>query len=159
MRGVLYDAPGRLGSIGLGAEAHPSTSTIKVSIRRCGATVIRIISVLHNDYAVLLRPGPLPRRKDSVSWRGSKAEASDGSAPHRSDPHPRWRTVLTERYHQTNCYSRGLQSVHWTQVEIGGALADLSTVFGSLLDRLAEVKPDEDARMSVLDRRLREAGI
>ena len=26
----------------------------------------------------------------------------DGSAPHGSEPHPRWRTVLTERYHQTN---------------------------------------------------------
>src|SRR6187431_2941270 len=52
-----------------------------------------------------------------------------------------------------------MPSVHGTQVEIRGALADLSTIFGSLLDRLAEVKPDEDARMGILDRRLREAGI
>ena len=46
-------------------------------MRREGASVIRIISVLQNDYARTdLRPGSLPRRKDSVSWRASKAEAA-----------------------------------------------------------------------------------
>ena len=50
------------------------------------------------------------------------------------------------------------ESVHRTHVEIGGALADLSAVLGPLFDRLAEVKPDEDARIGILGRRLREAG-
>ena len=39
----------------------------------------------------------------------------------------------------------GDQLVHRTQVEIGGALADLPTIVGPFFDRLAEVKPDEDA--------------
>src|SRR4029450_186721 len=52
-----------------------------------------------------------------------------------------------------------VESVHRAQVETYSALADVATIFGSFFDRLAEVKPDEDARIGVLDRRLREAGI
>ena len=49
--------------------------------------------------------------------------------------------------------------MHRTQVEIGGTLTDFSTVFGPFFDRFAEVKPDEDARIRILGRRLGEAGI
>ena len=41
-------------------------------------------------------------------------------------------------------------SVHRPEVEIGGTLANLVTVFGPFFDRFAEVKPDEDARIRVL---------
>jgi hypothetical protein len=50
-------------------------------------------------------------------------------------------------------------SVLGPEVEIGGTLTNLSTVIGPFFDRFAEVEPNEDARIRILGRRLREAGI
>ena len=50
-------------------------------------------------------------------------------------------------------------SVHSPEVEIGGTLANVSTVIGPFFDRFAEVEPNEDARIRILGRRLGEAGI
>ena len=50
-------------------------------------------------------------------------------------------------------------SVHRPEVEIGGTLANFSTVLGPFFDRFAEVEPNEDARIRILGRRLGEAGI
>ena len=49
-------------------------------------------------------------------------------------------------------------SAHGPEVEIGGTLTNLSTVIGPFFDRFAEVKPNEDARIRILGRRLGEAG-
>ena len=49
--------------------------------------------------------------------------------------------------------------MHRPEVEIGGTLANFSTVLGPFFDRFAEVEPNEDARICILDRRLGEAGI
>lgn len=50
-------------------------------------------------------------------------------------------------------------SVHRPEVEIGGTLADFSTVIGPFFDRVAEVEPNEDARVRILGSCLGEAGI
>jgi hypothetical protein len=50
-------------------------------------------------------------------------------------------------------------SVHRPEVEIGGTLANFSTVIGPFFDRFAEVEPNENARIRILGRRLGEAGI
>ena len=39
----------------------------------------------------------------------------------------------------------GFWSVHKPEVEIGGTLANFSTVIGPFFDRFAEVEPNEDA--------------
>ena len=50
-------------------------------------------------------------------------------------------------------------SVHRPEVEIGGTLANFSTVLGPFFDRFAEVEANEDARIRILGRRLGEACI
>src|SRR5215475_8879143 len=50
-------------------------------------------------------------------------------------------------------------SAHGLEVEIDGTLANFSTARGPFFDRFAEVEPNEDARICILDRRLEEAGI
>ena len=50
-------------------------------------------------------------------------------------------------------------SAHRLEVEIDGSLANFSTVSGPFSDSFAEVEPNEDARIRVLGRGLREAGI
>src|SRR4029453_3044316 len=49
--------------------------------------------------------------------------------------------------------------VHGPEEEIGGTLANISTVIGPFFDRFAEVDPNEGARIRILVRRLGEAGI
>ena len=48
---------------------------------------------------------------------------------------------------------RAPHSGHRLEVELGGTLADFSTVLGPFFDRFAEVEPDEDARIRILGRR------
>ena len=59
-----------------------------------------------------------------------------------------WRSMAEDLAHN---------SVHRPEVEIGGTLANFSTVLGPFLDRFAEVEPNEDARIRILGRRLGEA--
>ena len=47
----------------------------------------------------------------------------------------------------------------WSEVAVDGSLADLPAVGGPFFDRLAEVEPDEDARLRILVRRLGEGGV
>jgi hypothetical protein len=61
-----------------------------------------------------------------------------------------WRSTAEDLAHN---------SVHRPEVEIGGTLANFSTVIGPFFDRFAEVEPNEDARIRILGRRLGEAGI
>jgi hypothetical protein len=48
---------------------------------------------------------------------------------------------------------------HWPQVVSDGTLANLPTLRGTFVGRIAEVEPNEDARIRILGRRLGEAGI
>jgi hypothetical protein len=46
-----------------------------------------------------------------------------------------------------------------SQIDVDGMIGNLAAVFDSRCDRIAEAKPDEDAREPVLLCRLREAGV
>src|SRR5215471_19670576 len=50
-------------------------------------------------------------------------------------------------------------SAHRLEVEIDGTLANFSTVSGPFSDSFAEVEPNEDARIRILDRHRGETGI
>src|SRR5215471_2721706 len=50
-------------------------------------------------------------------------------------------------------------SAHRLEVEIDGSLANFSTVSGPFSDSFAEVEPNEDARIRILDRHRGETGI
>ena len=74
-------------------------------------------------------------------------------------PHAIRYLPLGFRYVSSRARSSPLNSVHRPEVEIGGTLADFSTVISPFFDRFAEVEPNEDARIRILYRRLGEAGI
>src|SRR5262245_5799237 len=73
-------------------------------------------------------------------------EVGVASSAKSSPPRPAW------------C-DRAPNSAHRPEVALAGQLANSATVLGPFFDRFAEVEPNEDARIRILDRRLGEAGI
>ena len=59
----------------------------------------------------------------------------------------------------TSPASRAYDSLHRSEVQRCGTLANFSTIRGAFFDCFAEVEANEDTRIRVLGRRLREAGI
>ena len=102
-----------------------------------------------------LRPGCPPMRRVPGGRRTAQGR------PHRNGRASRRRRTrrVPPSGRRGEVAERPSDSIDRTEVEIDGTLPDLSAVGGPFFDRLAEVEPDEDARMRILGRSLGEGGI